>query len=52
MVILLSNINLDNNLDEDDRDTIILIRILVWYSKFKKRKALKKVLNEELRPVA
>ena len=37
----LDNINLDN-FGEDDPDTIILIRLLVWHSKFKKRKALKK----------
>ena len=37
-----NNINLDNNFDEDDPDTIIRIRLLVWYIKFEKRKALKK----------
>ena len=37
-----NNINLVNNFDEDDHDTIILIRLLVWYIKFEKRKALKK----------
>ena len=36
----LNNINLGNNFDEDDRDTIILIKLLAWHSKFKKRKAL------------
>ena len=36
------NINLDNNFDEDDPDTIILIRLLAWHSKFKKHEALKK----------
>ena len=49
MVILsvnLNKINLDNNFDEDDPDTIILIRLLAWHSKFKKRKTLKKELNE------
>ena len=30
------NIYLDNNFDEDDRDTIILIRLLAWHTKFKK----------------
>ena len=30
----LDNINLDKNFDEDDPDTIILIRILVWHIKF------------------
>ena len=39
---ILNNINLDNNFDEDGLDTIILIRLLVWHIKFKKRKALKK----------
>ena len=38
----LDNINLDNNCDEDDSDTIILIRLLPWHIKFEKRKALKK----------
>ena len=38
----LNNINLDNNCDEDDSDTIILIRLLPWHIKFEKRKALKK----------
>ena len=47
----LGNINLDNNFDEDDPDTIILIRLLPWHSKFKKRKALKKI-SEELLPIA
>ena len=48
----LNNINLDNNFDEDDPDTIIFIRLLAWHVKFEKRKALKKELNEELMPVA
>ena len=47
----LYNINLDNNFDEDDPDTI-LIRLLGWHIKFEKHKALKKELTEELRPVA
>ena len=38
----LNNINLDNSSDEDDPDTIILIRLLAWYIKFKKCKTLKK----------
>ena len=46
----LNNINLDNNFDEDDPDTSILIRLLAWHIKFEKRKALKKELNEELIP--
>ena len=38
----LNNISFDNtNYEEDDPDTIILVRLLAWYSKFKKRKALK-----------
>ena len=36
----LNNINLDNNFDEDDPDTIIFIKLLAWHSKFKKRKPL------------
>ena len=38
----LDNVNLDNNLDEDDPYTIVLIRLLACHSQFKKRKALKK----------
>ena len=47
----LSDINLDNNLDEDDPDIIILIRPLLWHRKLKKLKALKKI-SEELMPIA
>ena len=46
-----NNINLDNNFDEDDPNTLILIRLLVWHSKFKKRKAIKKKIMEELMPI-
>ena len=38
----LNNISLDHNFDEDDLDTIILIRLLALHSKSKKRKSLKK----------
>ena len=38
----LNNNNLDNNFYDDDSDTIILISLLAWYSKFKKYEALKK----------
>ena len=48
----INNINLDNNFDEDDPDAIILIRLLAWHIKFEKRKALKKIINEELMPIA
>ena len=47
----LNNINLDNNLDEDDPDTIILVRLLAWHIKFEERKALKKELSQELMPL-
>ena len=40
--INLNNINLDNNFDEDDPDTIIHIRLFAWNIKFEKHKALKK----------
>ena len=40
----LNNIDLDNNFDEDDPDTIILIRLLAFHIKFEKRKELKKEL--------
>ena len=38
----MNNINLDNNFDEDDSDTNILVRLLAWHIKFEKRKELKK----------
>ena len=38
----LNNINIDNNFDEYDPHTIILIRFLAWHVKFEKHKALKK----------
>ena len=48
----LNNINLDYlNYIEDDLNTIILIRLLVWHIKFKICKMLKKELNEELMPI-
>ena len=40
--VYLNNINLDNHFDEDDPDTIILIRHLAWHNKYGKRKAPKK----------
>ena len=40
--VSLNNINLDDtNYGEDDPNTIILIRLLVWHIKFIKSKALK-----------
>ena len=48
----LNNINLDNNFDEDESDTIIFIRHLAWCNKFYKRKELKKKISEELMPIA
>ena len=50
--IELNNINLDNDFEGDDPDTIILIRLLASHIKFEKRKELKKELSEELMPVA
>ena len=44
----LKKINLDNNFDEDDPDTIIVIRLLACHIKFEKRKGLKKQLLEDL----
>ena len=52
LCVNLSNINLDNNFHKDDPDTIILIRLLAWHIKFKKRKSLKKKISEELMPIA
>ena len=42
LIIDINNINLDNNFDEDDPDTIILIRLLAWHIKFEKDKELEK----------
>ena len=46
----LNNINLDDNFDEDL--SIILFKFFGCFSKFEKRKPLKKKLNEELISVA
>ena len=48
----LNNINIGTNFDEDDPDTINLIRVLAWHIKIEKCKALKKELSEELITVA
>ena len=48
----LNNINRDNNFDEDDPVTIVLIRLLSWHIKFEKREELKKELNKELISIA
>ena len=45
----LNNINLRNNFDED---YIVLITLLAWHIKFKKREKLKKEPSEKLIPVA
>ena len=46
--IVLNNINLDDNFDKEDPNTIILIRRLAWHIKFEKRKKHKKELVEKL----
>ena len=48
----LNNINLENNVDEDDPDQSILIRLLARHIKFEKRKTLTKIISEELMPRA
>ena len=40
MGIDLNNINLDDNFDEEDPNTTIVIRLLTWKTKFEKRKQL------------
>ena len=50
-LIDLDNINLDNNFDEDDSDSIILIRLLAYHIKFEKGKELIKKLNKVLMPI-
>ena len=42
----------NNNFDEDDPDTIILIRLLASHIEFEKHKALKKMISEGLMPIA
>ena len=39
----LKNINLDNSFEENNPDSIILIRLLASHIKFEKRKALKNI---------
>ena len=48
----LKNINLGKSFDEDDRDTVIHIRLSAWHIRFVKRQTLEKELNEELMPIA
>ena len=44
-----NNINLENNFDEDNPDTIVPIRLLAWHNKFEKRKELEKNISEEFK---
>ena len=47
-IIDLNNINLDNNFNKDDPDTIILIILLAWLIKFEKCKLIiKKQTNKQ-----
>ena len=39
---LVGVVDLDNKFDDDDPEAIIFIRLLTWYIKFEKRKALEK----------
>ena len=49
----INNINLDGtNSDEDDPDTILLLILLDWHIKFEKHKELKKMISDELMPIA
>ena len=49
----LNNINFDDtHYDEDNPDTIILVRLLAWHIKFWKCKELKKNISERLIPIA
>ena len=43
----INNISLDNNFNEDDPYSIILIRLLAWHIKFQKRRELedKSIIN-------
>ena len=48
----LNKINIDNdkNVDKDDLESIIYVKIVAWYNKFEKRKALNKDTSKELMP--
>ena len=49
----INNMNLDDtNYDEDDPGTIIHIRLLPWHIKLEKRKVLKRMIREEVIPIA
>ena len=48
----LNNINLDDSFDQEDPNTIILIRLSAWHTKFEKCEEIKKELNQELISVA
>ena len=49
----LNNVNVhDTNYEEDDPNTIILVRLLAWHSTFEKPKAIAKRISEELMPIA
>ena len=50
--IYINDINLDNNFDADDPDTIILIRLLACILNLKNAKHLKQKISEELMPIA
>ena len=41
----LNNLSIDNNFDEDDPGTIILVILLAWHIKFEKCKALEKMVE-------
>ena len=41
LTVNIDNINLDNNFNENDLDTIVLIRLLVLHCKFEKLKVVK-----------
>ena len=48
----LNDINLDDSFDQEDPNTINLIRLSTWHTKFEKCKEIKKELNQELISVA
>ena len=49
----LDNIKFDDvNFDEDDPETIIHVRLMVWYYRFKQRKAFKEEISKELMPAS
>ena len=44
----LNNINLDEDLFEDDPETIVHVRLMAWYNKYKQHESWKKDTSKEI----